>query len=70
MAENVYLYCASEGLGTVIRALFDGPALEKAMKLRSDQKVILCQTVGYPKNNQIIKKWCRGDDRPVCYLII
>lgn len=49
MAENVYLYCASEGLGAVIRALFDGPALEKAMKLRSDQKVILCQTVGYPK---------------------
>ncbi len=49
MAENVYLYCASEGLGTVIRALFDGPALEKAMKLRSYQKVILCQTVGYPK---------------------
>lgn len=49
MAENVYLYCASEGLGAVVRALFDGPALEKAMKLRSDQKVILCQTVGYPK---------------------
>jgi nitroreductase len=49
MAENVYLYCASDGLGTVIRAWFDGPALEKAMKLRSDQKVILCQTVGYPK---------------------
>ena len=49
MAENVYLYCASEGLGAVIRALFDGPALEKAMKLSSDQKVILCQTVGYPK---------------------
>lgn len=49
MAENVYLYCASEGLGAVVRALFDGPALEKAMKLRSNQKVILCQTVGYPK---------------------
>lgn len=49
MAENVYLYCASEDLAVVVRALFDGPALEKAMKLRTDQKVILCQTVGYPK---------------------
>jgi len=49
MAENVYLYCTSEGLGTVIRAYFDSPALEKALKLRPDQKVILCQTVGYPK---------------------
>ncbi len=49
MAENVYLYCASMELGTVVRAWFDGPALEKEMKLRPDQKVILCQTVGYPK---------------------
>ncbi len=49
MGQNVYLYCASEGLGTVIRAWFDGPALARALKLRPDQKVILCQTVGYPK---------------------
>lgn len=49
MGQNVYLYCSSEGLGTVIRAWFDGPALAKALGLRPDQKVILCQTVGYPK---------------------
>lgn len=48
MGQNVYLYCASEGLNTVFRAMFD-PGLEKAMKLRPDQKVIFCQTVGYPK---------------------
>jgi SagB-type dehydrogenase family enzyme len=48
IAQNVYLYCASEGLGTVVRGLVDRPALEKAMKLRPDQKVVLAQSVGYP----------------------
>ncbi|MBP1700158.1 MAG: nitroreductase [Deltaproteobacteria bacterium] len=47
--ENVYLYCASEGLATVVRALIDIPALSKAMKLLPDQKIILAQSVGYPK---------------------
>ena len=49
ISQNVYLYCASEGLATVVRGSIDKPALEKAMKLRPDQKVILAQTVGYPK---------------------
>ncbi|MGZ3494944.1 MAG: nitroreductase family protein [Thermodesulfobacteriota bacterium] len=49
ISENVYLYCASEGLATVVRALIDIPALSKAMKLRPDQKIILAQSVGYPK---------------------
>jgi SagB-type dehydrogenase family enzyme len=49
IAENVYLYCASEGLAVVVRAMIDRPALAAAMKLRADQKIILSQTVGYPK---------------------
>ena len=49
IAQNVYLYCASEGLVTVVRALVDRPALAKLMKLRPDQKITLAQTVGYPK---------------------
>jgi len=49
ISENVYLYCASEGLATVVRATINRPALSKAMKLRSDQKVTLAQSVGYPK---------------------
>jgi SagB-type dehydrogenase family enzyme len=49
ISQNVYLYCASEGLATVVRGLIDRPALEKAMKLRPEQKVILAQSVGYPK---------------------
>ncbi len=48
ISQNVYLYCASEGLATVVRAYVDAPALSKAMKLRSDQKIILAQSVGYP----------------------
>jgi len=49
IAQNVYLYCASEGLATVVRGSIDRAALAKAMKLRPDQKIILAQTVGYPK---------------------
>jgi nitroreductase len=49
IAQNVYLYCAAEGLATVVRALIDKPALAKAMKLRPDQTITLAQSVGYPK---------------------
>jgi SagB-type dehydrogenase family enzyme len=49
ISQNVYLYCASEGLATVVRGYVDKPALAKVMKLRPDQKVILAQSVGYPK---------------------
>lgn len=48
IAENVYLFCASFGLAVVVRASIDQPELEKAMKLRPDQHVVLAQTVGYP----------------------
>ncbi len=47
ISQNVYLYCASEGLATVVRGMVDGPALEKIMKLRPDQKVVFGQSVGY-----------------------
>ena len=50
VSENVYLFCASRGLATVVRGLIDKKALTKVMKLRSDQKIILAQTVGYPKD--------------------
>ncbi len=50
ISQNVYLFCASEGLATVVRASFDRVGLPKLMKLRPDQRIILVQTVGYPKN--------------------
>jgi nitroreductase len=49
ISENVYLYCAAEGLATTVRAMIDKPALAKIMKLRPDQKITLAQAVGYPK---------------------
>jgi nitroreductase len=49
MSQNVYLYCASEGLATVVRAMMDRAALADVMKLRPSQKIILAQSVGYPK---------------------
>jgi nitroreductase len=49
IAQNVYLFCASEGLAVVVRASFDRPALAKALKLRDNQLIVLAQTVGFPK---------------------
>ncbi len=49
IGQNVYLFCASEGLVTVVRASIDRPVLSKAMHLRAEQRIILDQPVGYPK---------------------
>jgi SagB-type dehydrogenase family enzyme len=50
VSQNAYLYCTSEGLATVVRASVDRDALAKVLKLRPEQKIVLAQTVGYPKN--------------------
>ena len=49
IAQNVYLYCASQGLAVVVRGMIDRSSLAKEMKLRPDQKILLSQTVGFPK---------------------
>jgi nitroreductase len=49
IAENVYLFCASEGLATVVRASVAKEALAKLLQLRDTQIIILAQTVGFPK---------------------
>lgn len=49
IGQNVYLFCASEGLATVFRGAVDQKALGQAMKLGTDQFVTFAQTVGYPK---------------------
>jgi SagB-type dehydrogenase family enzyme len=49
IAENVYLYCASEGLATVFRASIDKKKLAEAMKLKADQRITFAQTVGASK---------------------
>jgi nitroreductase len=46
--QNVYLYCASEGLATVFRGAVDYDKLGRAMRLGEGQFVAFAQTVGYP----------------------
>ena len=47
IVQNVYLFCASESLATVVRGWIDKKALAKAMGLRADQYILVAQSVGY-----------------------
>jgi SagB-type dehydrogenase family enzyme len=49
VSQNVSLFCASEGLATVVRAGVQREAFRKAAKLPADARILLAQTVGYPK---------------------
>jgi len=49
LSQNVYLFCASEGLATGVRAMVDRPPLAKALKLSPSQIIVFAQCVGYPK---------------------
>lgn len=49
IAQNVYLFCASEGLGTVVRGWVDKDVLQGKLQLKPSQKIILAQTIGFPK---------------------
>ncbi len=48
ICQNIYLFCASEGLGTVARALVPKEELAAKLRLVPDQIITLVQTVGYP----------------------
>jgi len=48
IAQNVYLYCASAGLGSVVRGLVP-KELSLKLNLGGHQKIILAQTIGWPK---------------------
>ncbi len=49
LSQNVYLFCASSGLATGVRAMVDRAPLAKALKLAPTQLITLAQSVGYPK---------------------
>ena len=49
IGQNVYLFCASEGLGTFFHTA-DREGLAKTLNLRPAQRVLYSQTVGYPAN--------------------
>jgi nitroreductase len=48
IGQNVYLFCASEGLATVFRGAVDYPKLTRTLQLPDQQFVTFAQTVGYP----------------------
>jgi len=49
ISQNIYLYCASEGLSTVARGAFDKDLLHDILGLPEHLQVLLAQTVGYAK---------------------
>ena len=49
IGQNVYLFCASEGLATVFRGAVDIEKLNRTMQLGAGQFVTFAQTVGYPR---------------------
>ena len=48
VSQNVYLFCASEGLSTVVRGMVNRDTLSKALGLPEHCRIVLAQTVGYP----------------------
>jgi len=48
ISQNVYLYCASENLATVVLGWIDRESMTSVMKLKPNQKIILSQCVGIP----------------------
>jgi nitroreductase len=48
IGQNVYLFCASKGLGTVFRGAVPYESLTKKLALPPEQFVTFAQTVGFP----------------------
>ena len=49
IVQNIYLFCASEGLGSVVRGYFDKDEVKKLLDLDDMQEITITQTVGYPE---------------------
>ncbi|NNM58081.1 nitroreductase family protein [Acidocella sp.] len=47
IGQNVYLFCAAEGLSTVFRGAIEREKLAKTLKLPKEQFVTFAQTIGY-----------------------
>ncbi len=48
IGQNVYLYCASTGLGCVVHMPGDRAAMRSALHLTADQHIVLAHAVGHP----------------------
>lgn len=49
IGQNVYLFCAAQGLATVFRGAVDTESLGRTLGLGPDQFVTFAQSVGYPR---------------------
>ncbi len=47
IVQNVYLFCASENLACIVRAMADADAVARALQLGPNEKFILAQTVAW-----------------------
>lgn len=45
ISQNVYLYCASEGLACIVRAMFDAEKVAQVFKLGPNQRAFLTSTI-------------------------
>ncbi|MDD3153722.1 MAG: nitroreductase family protein [Victivallaceae bacterium] len=48
ISQNVYLFCAANGLGTVVRGAIDRNLLAEKLALPKNEVVVFAQSVGYP----------------------
>ncbi len=48
VSQNVYLFCASENLNTVVMGMVDRDQVTQVLELKN-AKVLVSQTIGYPK---------------------
>lgn len=46
ISQNIYLFCASENLATVVRGSFDAKKVSSVLNLKSTQIPVLTQTIG------------------------
>jgi len=51
ISQNIYLYCSSAGLTSVVRASINKEELSNLLKLSENMKIILAQSVGYSKTD-------------------
>lgn len=49
VSQNIYLFCAANGMGTVAAAGMDADAYKKACKLNEKQRIVIQHPVGYLK---------------------
>ena len=65
VSQNVYLFCASFGLATVVQGQIEYDDAYKAiMKLEADEEIMLMQSIGYPEETTQVNM---KDDYPDNY---